>query len=870
MKKVTKQGTKLLAALLIAAMLVSSLFACAPTTEQNDNPMEEEATRLSAPLAISNGGIVSWNAIADATGYQVYVDGQPRETVGVTYFTLPDDGVHEVYIIALGDGTHTISSARSNKVTVTGGETSETDVVFMNMILQDGAWDYSGNLDEAIRYVENKQSKDADLFKLFEDVFIEHLDNDGGYRGEFWGKTMRGAVLAYRYTLDDDLYTIMENSTKRILTAQEPSGRLASLDADNEFRGWELWGRTYVVLGMLHFYSVCRDENLKADIIESCRRQLDYVMERVGDGKIDILSTSPDWGGLPSSRILQAYLSVYCLTEEQKYLDYASYLIGTGGCSMKSSEGRTILEDCMLKTPFYKWGCRKVYEVTNFFDGILMYYILTGDQNAKQLSLNYFEVVSATEITETGGVATDVEEANNAVVEQCDPSNLGRMQENCALVAWLRFCFKIYRVFDLFDAVEVFEKAYYNIIMATVDHDYHFELPFFSYNPLATMAKTTTYSGGAHVKDRFYSCCVAMGNGALGLAPQVSLMSNQQGLTMNLYFSGTVQAKTPSGSDVTIINETELPSGGKTTVRISVADKETFSIRFRIPAWSRTSSVKVNGIAMKNVNSGSYFTVTRQWSNGDTVELEFDMAAYLIHGSEQCSNPNGKYNVVVKRGPVVYARDRRIEGDNIFQPVTFEEIDGKLTAEVVDVNIRHQVGLKVKTADGYITLVDYGSAGTTQDDESIMCLWIPTRDYWSVDLTKDIVVRCFEDGSPNTWDGDVLKTAQAYKDTSNQTILQHFAWRLIPAEEKEGWYRILDVNSNQYLTVHDNGYTLTRTSEVLSGDSQLFQIKTVGLNRYKIEGMYGKLITVHDQTLETYMFEDISHVLQYWYFENLE
>jgi len=145
---------------------------------------------------------------------------------------------------------------------------------------------------------------------------------------------MRSAVLSYRYTLDEELYAIMENSTRRLLTAQEDDGRLATLDRSNEFRGWELWGRSYAVMGLLHFYSVCKDEALKTQIVESCKLQLDYVMERVGEGKIDILSTSPDWGGLPSSRILQAYLSVYCVTKEQKYLDYAEYLIGTGGSSM--------------------------------------------------------------------------------------------------------------------------------------------------------------------------------------------------------------------------------------------------------------------------------------------------------------------------------------------------------------------------------------------------------------------------------------------------------------------------------------------------------------------------------------------------------
>ena len=839
-------------AILLIFVLCFPLVSCDIDDSQYNGG---QTVRLSAPNVVCVSDLVSWNKVDNAISYDVYVDDILVGNTSQTYYLVTDQGNHTVYVIAKGDGKNMLDSVRSNKVSCQVQKQTKKEDVFKNFILQDGSWDYSGDFDYALRFVTEHQSKDADLLKDLEDAFIEHLDNDGGYRGEFWGKTMRSAVLSYRYTLDEELYAIMENSTRRLLTAQEEDGRLATLDRSNEFRGWELWGRSYAVMGLLHFYSVCKDEALKTQIVESCKLQLDYVMERVGEGKIDILSTSPDWGGLPSSRILQAYLSVYCVTKEQKYLDYAEYLIGTGGSSMRSSAGRTILEDAELKTPFYMWGCRKVYEVTNFFDGILMYYMLTGNQRAKTLALNYYEVVKASEITETGGVATDVEEANNAVVEQANPSNLGRMQENCALVVWLRYAYKIYRVFDLVEVADIFEKAYYNIVMATVDYDLHWDLPFFSYNPLATTAKTTTYSGGSHVHDRFYSCCVAMGHSALGLAPRLAVMTNAAGLSVNLYLPGTVTATTPQEKEVKLLVDSELPDNGNVSVRLSLAQKESFAIRFRIPDWSKNTVVKVNGIAVKNVNAGSYCTINRQWTSGDKVELSFDMSAYLIHGSADCSNSNAQYNVVVKRGPLVFARDRRIEGDEIFKPVTFAETNGKLQTELTEVNFRNQTGLKVKTTDGYITLVDYGSAGKTQSDESIMCLWIPTRDYWTVDLSQSVVVRaCWDGGSPNIFIDNVLKTAQAYKDSQDKNVLANFAWKFVPVDGKEGWYRILDVKTGTYLTVNGNGYTINGAA-LIGGDddTQLFRLKEVGLNRFKIEGKYGKLLTVHDVTLDTYM-----------------
>lgn len=855
---------KITAGILLMMLLCGALAAC-------DDAYTPVSETLPSPIAVASGSTVSWNAVEDAVSYAVYVDGVLETTVTSTYYVAESSGEHSVFVIAKGSGKE--DSPRSNIVKCTGaGSQAVREDVFYNFILADGAWDYTGSIDEAINFVKEKQSKDETLWQTFEDVFVSHLDNDGGYRGEYWGKTLRGAVLAYRYSPDEELYEIMENTVRTVMSAQEDSGRIAGMDADKEFGGWDIWGRSYVIIGMLHFYSVCRDTELKADILDSCRRQLDYIMEYVGDGsdgRLNILDTTSDWQGLPSARIIQAALAVYSLTGERKYLDYAKLIIDTDGCKMLSSEGRTVVEDCLAMTPMYEWGCRKFYEVTNFFDGIFMYYMLTGDEEAKRIALNYYELVKASEITETGAIATDVEEANNASVEQADPTNLGRMQENCALAVWIKYCAKIYLVFDRIDALDCIEKAYYNVILGTIDYDFHNGFPFFSYSPCGCTARTDVYSGGAWVKDRFYSCCIAMGNAALGLVPQLSVTTYEKGISANMYFDGIVEAVTPSGEAVTLDIATNMPSDGNVKITLGLAEKEQFALRVRVPEWSGHTTVKINGEAIKGAESGSYCVLDRTWQSGDVIEIELDMTAHLIRGSEECSNTNARYNVVVKRGPLVFARDYRIEGDAMFSPVSFKTDGDVLTdVELTEVNFRHQAALRIATSDGYITLVDYGSAGKTMDDRSIMCLWIPTVDYWSANLDVDVVVRCFADGSPNYWKDGKLYTAQSYKGTTDKEILSAFAWRFLPTD-RDGVYRIYDVGSGKYLTVADNGYTVTADAEERDDGSQFFTLKTVGLNRYKIVGMYGKLLTVHDQTLETYMFNDISHDLQYWYIEEL-
>ena len=72
---------------------------------------------------------------------------------------------------------------------------------------------YRGTADEAVRFTVAHQLADPELWKRFADVFLENSDTeDNGWRCEFWGKTMRGGCLTYRYTGDDTLYGILRDA----------------------------------------------------------------------------------------------------------------------------------------------------------------------------------------------------------------------------------------------------------------------------------------------------------------------------------------------------------------------------------------------------------------------------------------------------------------------------------------------------------------------------------------------------------------------------------------------------------------------------------------------------------------------------------
>ena len=74
----------------------------------------------------------------------------------------------------------------------------KTDSLFFG-----GRFDYNSAVDELIKFVEKNQLKDRELWHMIAEQFASSPDDeDNGWRGEYWGKLMRGACMTYRYVVE--------------------------------------------------------------------------------------------------------------------------------------------------------------------------------------------------------------------------------------------------------------------------------------------------------------------------------------------------------------------------------------------------------------------------------------------------------------------------------------------------------------------------------------------------------------------------------------------------------------------------------------------------------------------------------------------
>ena len=158
-----------------------------------------------------------------------------------------------------------------------------------------------------------------------------------------------------------------------------------------------MWSRKYVLLGMQYFLEICTDEAQKARIIASMCAQVDYIMSKVGaasEGKKPITSCTRHWRGLNSSSILEPIVRLYSLTKEEKYLNFAEYIVNCGGADVENIFELAYKNDF----PPYQYPVTKAYEMTSCFEGLLEFYRIKGHERHKTAVINFANKVLNTEL----------------------------------------------------------------------------------------------------------------------------------------------------------------------------------------------------------------------------------------------------------------------------------------------------------------------------------------------------------------------------------------------------------------------------------------------------------------------------------------
>ena len=633
----------------------------------------------------------------------------------------------------------------------------KTDIMFDDLNRESA---FDGFVDEYIRYIEDFQLLDEDLWTRFVQQFNEDADFDAGWRGEYWGKMMRGSAMTYAYTKNPRLYAAMEKTVNDMIDSADDDGRISSYGCDHEFDGWDMWSRKYVMLGMQYFMEVCKDKQLNDRIIESMKKQADYIIAKIGDeeGKLPITSATRHWRGLNSSSILEPIVRLYNITGEKRYFEFAQYIVSSGGTDVEN------IFELAYENKFYpyQYPVTKAYEMTSCFEGLLEFYRITGIEKYKTALINYADRILESDFTVIGCAGCTHELFDHSTARQSNTTNGEIMQETCVTVTLMKFFWQMTLLTGNSRYVDAFEISMYNayfgsintekIVKRDVIDNYSTDciteiMPFDSYSPLTAGVRGTGIGGFKVMSDNhYYGCCACIGSAGVGLIPKMAMLAANDGYVINLFINGVVKMNTECDAEFNI--QTDYPKTGKVNITVN-ADGE-FTLYIRNPHWSDNTEVTVN--CEKTEVCDGYIKIRKHWKKGDRVELNLDMRTKVVYpieyGHEILMNkviwghnymvstydeqdPEALNHIALTRGPITLAQDSR-NGYSVDEPADIKIGDEGYVEVIIPkestVQYPHIVEANIPLANGeYMTVTDYASAGKLWSEQSKMAAWIRVK-----------------------------------------------------------------------------------------------------------------------------------------------
>lgn len=567
------------------------------------------------------------------------------------------------------------------------------------------------SIDNCIKY----RVKAQDVAHLIEP--FRHKTETHRWQSEFWGKWVQGAIASYRYNRDPELFEIIRKSVDSLLQTQLPNGYIGNYSDEAQLQQWDIWGRKYSALGLIAYADLSGDKKA----LEAACRVIDHLMTQVGPGKINIVSTG-NYLGMASSSILEPVIYLYNRTKKEKYLSFAKYIVE----QWETDKGPQLISKAIADIPvagrfphpknwFSPENGQKAYEMMSCYEGLLELYKVTKDPT-------YLSVV---EKTVNHIMNEEINIAGSGSAFECWYGGHDRQtvptyhtMETCVTFTWMQLCNRLLELTGNSIYADQIEKTIYNALLASLKGD---ASQIAKYSPLEGWRHEGEEQCGMHI-----NCCNANGPRAFALIPQFAYSLKGDEIRINLYNPSTAAFDLARKGIVTIKQQTDYPVSEQIVFEVNPEKNMDFALSFRIPAWSKRVSLKVNGEGQTGCMAGSYYTIRRKWKSGDQVTLVLDLQARLIELNQMQA---------IVRGPVVLARDSRFDDGDVDEGSVIVQKEGIVDLTPVQAPDFAWMAFTVPMVLGtdlegnreqkLIRFCDFASAGNTWDKQQRYRVWLP-------------------------------------------------------------------------------------------------------------------------------------------------
>lgn len=340
------------------------------------------------------------------------------------------------------------------------------------------------------------------------------------------------------------------------------------------------------------------------------------VTANLTDGQMEQMLGN-EFGGMN-----EVYADAYAITGDKKYLDAARRFTHHAIYDdLVAGEDR--LDNLHANTQVPKIvGFQRVAEVT-------------GDRDYEKAAEFFWNTVVGHRSLSIGGNSRrehfpSAADAKSYVDDREGP-------ESCNTNNMLKLTEGLFRMNPDARYADYYERALYNHILST-QHPEHGGYVYF------TSARPGHYRVYSQPNSAMW-CCVGTGMENHGKYGQFIYAHAADTLWVNLFIPSELDWK---DKGIRVTQQNRFPQEPSTRLTVNVGSPSAFALNLRHPGWCDKPVVKVNGEIVKvRSTPSSYITLSREWHDGDVVEMQLPMQFRI---EELNYLPN---YVSIVRGPIV-------------------------------------------------------------------------------------------------------------------------------------------------------------------------------------------------------------------------
>lgn len=519
-------------------------------------------------------------------------------------------------------------------------------------------------------------------------------NREGDWYGEHAGKWLVAAARAVARTGDDALAASVRRVADYLLSRQEPDGYLGTYAPERRFmcrrgsapftwdgapalRTWDVWVHSYLILGLIEASRALAEPRY----VEAARRIGDLCWRTLGGSGIPITSLG-NHHGLSATVLVDPAMELYFATGESRYLELAQRVLG----ELESSPVLNFIEQINAGVDLANLGTGKAYQLCWNLTGLAKLQRVTGDARLGVAIRTAWANIREHHLTLGGGPWGGVAHRSREVFNPAPAFSPIGYVETCSTLAWIQLNRELLLQTGEAAFAEEIEKAAYNDLLG-------------AQAPEGDNWCYYSFPNGRRTFTTYWRCCKSSGPMGLEELPLAAFGVSTEAVSVHLYGPGSVRCSHSQAGEMTWRQITRYPFAGAVRLELTCEHPARFALRLRIPAWSETFSLQLNGQAFASEPQADGFTIIdREWRSGDVVEVDFPLPVRMHRRThlniQESRAPDGTLvaqevmhldYVAFTRGPLVYSSGL---------------IDGYKTEETIRVPEIAQVRVALDAASG--------------------------------------------------------------------------------------------------------------------------------------------------------------------------